>query len=118
MKQNYNFPPNPQRTRMSATAKHSFLKMIHELWIADIGDMQDYLSCLEALMSRYGVNWKGFAELDSSDIMNKAVDEDFEMDKVFAYFINDRSKDVFENFACVCNSLMDFSQMLTQNLAA
>lgn len=90
--------------------KQNFLQLIHKLWVADFGNMDDYMDCLWALMLKNKVTWKSPIELEEKD-MSQYFFEGMETDSLFEVEVNDKSKDHFENFEKVCERYMDFSQL-------
>lgn len=98
---------------------NQFILNLHKLWMADLFDMDYYMSILEALMLKENVRWKAIVELDTENL-TRSISLGFEVENMFEYDVNDKSKDEFINFAAVCHAYMDFSQMfqLQERVAA
>ena len=96
------------------TETKKFLEKAHRLWVSDFGDMNDYMTCLWALMIEAGVNWKSIVEMDT-ETMTRSISKGFETETMFEYDINDNSKDDFTVFAQTCSLYMDFSNMYSLN---
>lgn len=94
----------------NVTLKTNFLHRLHKIWIADLLDMEEYMEVQWMFMLRNGVQWKEVRDLDIEHVLYSAVTGQ-ETEAMFIYYVNDKSKDVFENFARVCDAFMDFSKM-------
>jgi len=95
---------------MQVTKKTEFLKNLHRIWLSDLFDMEEYLEVMWMFMLKRNVNWKPVNELDIEHVLDSAV-MGTDTEEMFAYYVNDRSKDVYENFARVCTAFLDFSKM-------
>lgn len=95
----------------------TFIEDLHELWMLDRFEMQEYMNLVYAHMLQHEVNW-----VESASYVSEAGElTDRMMDPLdcFEYDINDCSKDSFAAFEAVCMQLMDFSSMIqTQRRAA
>jgi uncharacterized glyoxalase superfamily metalloenzyme YdcJ len=95
----------------------NFINTLHAIWITDALMMDEFMDVAWTLMLRQGVNWKQVRELDNDNFI-RAIEKNSDAEEMFEYDVNDKSKDVYENFEHVCLSYMDFSMMMEERRVA